>query len=487
VSDPEVTGVVVPAGSDGRRSTTSVGRAVVAAALRPVDADGASATEQATAWRKQYPVHFRRLVEAGLASREDWLRIAGSGLDETYRQLRVVLADGTEAPLAAALTEPADRKLATAEVRGEGKPEHEFVLPWRGQQLRGDQVRRRVQDWVAAGVAEPSLIEPIDAVLDHPDWLRLDGTTVATLGAAAEMGPLPALLRWGATVAAVDLPRPALWDRLLTTARQGAGTLLLPVAPGDGQLSELAGADLLCEVPAVADWLTGLPGRLVLGNYAYADGSLHLRVSAAADVLGRRVQQQRGDLALAFLATPTDVFAVPAEAVAHATGAYARRPLTRTVLGAPLRAAGRGRILQPPYPPGADPGINDSLIPQQGPNYALAKRIQRWRATLARDAGTTVSFHVAPSTRTRSVVAHRPLRAAFAGAHHFGVEVFEPATASTLLAALLVHDLRTTPVRHPHPWQDEAYTAVHGGLWRTTYAPRSVLGLAALMGLAARS
>jgi hypothetical protein len=322
-------------------------------------------------------------------------------------------------------------------------------------------------------VAEPSLAEPVEAVLAHPDWLRLEGTTVATLGAAAEMAPLAPLLRWGATVAAVDLPRPALWERLRRTARDGAGRLLVPVGPDGAE-----GADLLTEVPAIADWLAGRPGRLVLGTYAYADGSRHLRLSAAADVLGRRLQQDRDEVALAFLATPTDVFAVPPEAVAAATAGYERRS---RIPAAPLRAASRGRLYRRPY--GTGLGINDSLIPQQGPNYALAKRIQRWRAAVARDAGTTVSFHVAPSTRTRSVVSNRALRAAFDGAHHFGVEVFEPATSSTLLAALLVHDLNTAPAPAAHPWQDEARTAVHGGLWRTPYEPRSVLPIAAVRGL----
>ena len=32
------------------------------------------------------------------------------------------------------------------------------------------------------------------------------------------------------------------------------------------------------------------------------------------------------------------------------------------------------------------------------------------------------------------------------------------------------------------PWQDEAHAAAHGGLWRIAYAPRSALGLAALLG-----
>ena len=52
------------------------------------------------------------------------------------------------------------------------------------------------------------------------------------------------------------------------------------------------------------------------------------------------------------------------------------------------------------------------------------------------------------------------------------------------MAALLVHDLHTDG-RRRLPWQDEAYAAVHGGLWRAPYAPRSALGLAALLGYAA--
>ena len=46
--------------------------------------------------------------------------------------------------------------------------------------------------------------------------------------AGAEMGPLTALLRWGARVAAVDLPRPALWQRVHDTARRGAGSSTSP-------------------------------------------------------------------------------------------------------------------------------------------------------------------------------------------------------------------------------------------------------------------
>jgi hypothetical protein len=302
------------------------------------------------------------------------------------------------------------------------------------------------------------------------------------------MGPLPSLMRWGARVAAVDLSRPAIWQRVLTIARDGAGTLVVPTAAGadDTALDQSAGVDLLVEVPAVQGWLADQPGTLVVGNYVYADGATNTRVSVAVDELTTRLQGGRGDVALAFLATPTDVFAVPADAVDQATRAYEGRSARAKTIGRPLRALSAGRLLRRNYVAGSDPGINDSLVPQQGPNYALAKRLQRWRATLARHEGATVSMNVAPPTRTRSVVKNRALAAAYAGAHRFGVEVFDPATSNVLMAALLVHDLHTGGgPRHEQPWQDEAYAAAHGGLWRAPYAPRSALGLAALLGYGA--
>jgi len=336
--------------------------------------------------------------------------------------------------------------------------------------------------------------DAIEQVLANPDWLRLEGHTIAVLGAGAEMGPLPSLMRWGARVAAVDLDRPEIWQRVQTMAHEGAGTLVVPVptdAPtngtsSNGALAQVAGIDLLAEVPALAHWLRDQPGTLVLGNYVYADGATNTRVSVAVDELTCRLQETRSDLALGFLATPTDVFAVPAEAVEHSTRAYDNRSVRSKTLTRPLRTLSGGRLLRRCYVPGSDPGINDSLVPQQGPNYALAKRLQRWRATVARQDGATVSMNVAPPTRTRSVIKNRALAAAYAGAHRFGVEVFEPATSNVLMAALLVHDLHTGGgPRHEHPWQDEAYAAAHGGLWRSPYSPRSALGLAALLGYGA--
>lgn len=490
MAEQEQTGVVFPVGDDGRRSTAAVGRAVVADALRPVDPAGALAAEQETNWRAGYLAHFRRLVEAGLGFRDAALAIAEAGARSLHRRMRVAGPDGAETGLDGLRTAAADRPLGTVEVTGDGARDEEFSLPFGGERLRGDALLRRLDAWVDAGVMEPSAAVAVRQVAAHPEWLALPDRTVVVLGAGAEMGPLPSLLRWGARVAAVDLPRPPLWQRVLDTARTGAGTLLVPVPAeppaGKGDLAHAVGADLIAEVPAVGEWVDAIPGALVLGNYVYADGATNVRVSTAVDALTVRLQEARPDLALAFLATPTDVFAVPAEAVEQSVRAYAGRSRAAKLVGRPLRTLSSGRLLRRAYVPGSAPGISDSLVAQQGPNYALAKRLQRWRATTARAAGATVSMNVAPPTRTRSVVKNRALAAAYAGAHRFGVEVFEPATANVLMAALLVHDLHTSGgPAHEQPWQDEAFAAVHGGLWRAPYAPRSALGLAALLGYGA--
>ncbi|HEX8002915.1 MAG TPA: hypothetical protein VF519_09510 [Mycobacteriales bacterium] len=468
-------GVVFPTAGEGR-STSAFGRAVVSDALRDVDAVGATAAEYDTNWRRGYLTHFRRLVEAGLTHPDDARTIARKGLASARERMRYV-TDAGEVPLDEAVAKPEGQPFDTAVIKGTGTPERELTIPYRGERLRGDALHRQLDDWVERGIVEPSAAEAVRTVAASPDWFDDLPDPVVVIGAGAEMGPLRSLLRWGADVVAIDLPRPQIWERLRSDAAERAGRLIVPVRNGK------PGADLLTEVAEVAQWLLEQDGRLVLGNYVYADGATNVRLALAVDALTTFVQERREDVALAFLGTPTDVYAVPREVVDHSAAAY-KKASTLRALRRPLKALSAGRLLRRNYAPGSDPGVNDSLVPQQGPNYALAKRIHRWRATTARAEGATVSFHVAPATRTRSVVKNRLLASAYRGARPFGIEVFEPATSNTLMAALLLHDLRTAPPRHAHPWQDEAYAAAHGGLWRSPYDPRSALGLAVLLGFA---
>jgi len=483
-----------PAAPDGRRSTSALGRSVVADALREADKSGALAAEREKNWRKGYLAHFRRLVEAGLPSREAAVAVAADGLESLHRRMKVIYGDGTETRLDAVRSAPARSFPATVTVNGTGQAGRELLVPYQGEQLGGDALLRRLDAWVAAGIIEPSCAEAVRAVAANPEWLAVGGRTVVVLGAGAEVGPLSTLLSWGARLIGVDLPSPAVWARVLDIARRSGGTLEIPVAgreaaqrsgASDDSVAQDAGLDLAGDIPTAADWIASVEGPLVLGNYVYADGAANVRVSSAVDALTVRLQAARPDAALAFLATPTDVFAVPGDAVEHSWRAYAARPAAVKMASLPLRALSGGRLLRRAYLTEAEPGVNDSLVAQQGPNYALAKRLQRWRATVARQDGATVSLNVAPPTRTRSVLKNRALAAAYAGAHHFGVQAFEAATTRVLMAALLVHDLHTGSPAHAHPWQDEAYAAAPGGLWRIPYAPRSALMIAALMGYGA--
>src|SRR5262249_19374035 len=157
----------------------------------------------------------------------------------------------------------------------------------------------------SAGIIEPSCADAVREVSAHPQWLALPGRTVVVLGAGSEIGPLPVLLNWGVTVAGVDLAQPRIWDRVVRLARVGSGKLLVPGGKGgaagqpeaggqpkaggkgkaagqpeaagkpqaadggqDG-LEQAAGADVTAEVPEIADWIAGLDGPLVLGNYVY--------------------------------------------------------------------------------------------------------------------------------------------------------------------------------------------------------------------------
>lgn len=186
------TGVMVPADPAGRRSSSALGRAVVGDALRGVDPVGALGAERETSWRRGYLVHLRRVLEAGLVSRQSATTVAVDGLHAVHRRMRYRRSDGREEPLDAMRHDTTKPPLSTAQVRGTGEPEDGLSLPLHGERLSGDALAGRLDLWAAAGVLEPSAADRVRTVLAHPEWLRLDGQVVVALGACAEMGPVQA-------------------------------------------------------------------------------------------------------------------------------------------------------------------------------------------------------------------------------------------------------------------------------------------------------
>jgi len=499
--------VSFPVGGDGQRRSTGTGRAIVADAARAVDPGLAGQIEATSDWRKGYLRPMRSLVLDAAQDPDTAYAIAEAGLASAHTRFRFV-RDAEETSLEAAMAKPLEDHIGTVSLKGLAPREAELTLIHQSRRLFDSDLRRQLARWVADGITEPGVAEAINLVLDNPDWLDLRDLHIAVLGAGAELAPTRSLLRWGAHVHAVDLPSPSVWSRLIGITRSTAGTLHIPVRHGrDGQppftlglhahpdeddvVAGGAGVDLLGDAPEIAQWLHAVDAPLTVGCYAYADGGVHAQLSVASDAIVEQLMAQRDDITFAALATPTDAFMVPMDAVEESRRRWQSRGLGQ-LLQNPLRVAGQ---FEPNYPDtysdihGRDFGINDSLVSQQGPNYALAKRLQHWRAFHCLRTGRPVSLNIAPATRTQSVVRNRLLTAAYAGAGRFGVEVFEPATSTTLMAALLVHDLRNPRalgqpgVAPVQPLDLLTQKAVHGGLWRAAYAPRSVLGIAAVLGI----
>jgi hypothetical protein len=468
-------GVCFPA-IGGSRSTTATGRAIVADAARAADAGLAERIESASAWRSDYLSLVRELTEACAVAPQSSLAISEAGL-ASMRARMMFERGGQTIELEQALRAGGGESFHIGEITGTGEPVTELSVPYRGHELRGAELEVQLDAWVRSSVVEPSFAMAIRRVIEHPEWLALPGRRVAVIGAGAEMGPLEPLSRWGAHVIAIDLPVEKIWNRITDMIRQGSGRATIPLGT-DGT----PGIDVVRSLPETRTWLDEAASgdHLVLGMYAYADGGAHVCVTAAVDVLGTDLLERREGTALAYLATPTDAFVVPEEAVAEARAAYASRGLRR-ILQAPVRVVSRGNLFAPAYP--GTSTVADVLVAQQGPNYALAKRIQRWRGLTASADGFGVSFNVAPATWTRSVTKNRVLAAAYTGARHFGIEIFAPATSRVLMAALLVHDLNEPSPEQGHPEALFSEGAAHGGLWRAAYQPRSVLGVAALTGL----
>ena len=481
--------------TDGKRSSQRAGKTIFADSVRAIDPSLATRIEQPNDWRKAYLGPVRDIVAAGIPSSTTAMRIATDGLAAVQRNV-TFLRDGTETPIRDALDSAREDAFETVTVKGEGTRVRELEVPYRGRSLRDDDLLRQLEAWESDRILEPSCREALTQVIRNPDWLDLSGDQFVLLGAASEMGPLSPLSAWGANIIAVDLPRRRVWEHIISTATEGSGRLQFPATRprSDGSdPSSTAGADLLIQTPEVASWLDNFEGPVTVGNYVYADGSTFLRLAAAVDAMVDRLVETRPRTSIAYLATPTDVFAVPKAVVDRA-----RDAASPSIVKSTLKGITGSRVYAHNYEAtvadddGREWGISDSLVPIQGPNYALAKSLQRWRALTTKDRGILTSANVAPATNTRSVVNNKVLATVYRGAPSFGVEIFEPPTTRALTAALLVHDLRNPgaaanpQTKLTHPYELFAQGALHGGIWGLPYQSRSILPLGLAVGAVKR-
>jgi hypothetical protein len=340
---------------------------------------------------------------------------------------------------------------------------------------------------VRRGVIELDTGAAMCKVAETPGWLDLSGHTFVLFGAGSAMGPYPILMSLGAHVIAIDLNIPAIWKRLIATARASPGTLTIPLqkavpeGASDDDLASVAGCNLLGQTPEVRNWLLSLyPEKsLVLGAYCYLDGPMFVRVSMAMDaIIGDLVEKRKVKPALAYLCTPTDAHVCTTTARDMAAENLKKQPAWQSLMAQIFAIAmPKSKMVknQVKGDPDALPVV-DAIVREQGPNYCLAKRLQHWRAVLSRKAGCVVSSNIAPATATKSVVSNKLFALAYNGMHYFKpMEVFYQETSNAVMSALLINDLQNPQskanpaVPLENPMQLFTATSFHGGCWRTGY------------------
>lgn len=457
---PVAPAVVLPRDDQGRIRSTPVSQGMAAAALAGVAPDAAAQVRAADPWRQRYRSAFALLSAFDAPQRGS--RAAADGL--AFLESTVRLSSG--APLgAAALSGPVGPGILIDEGdSGTAAAPRRLEIPLDGRLRSGADLLDALRARAGQGRMRMSAVDAVADLVADPDLLRLDGWTIVCLGAGAELSPAPWLLRGGADAAAVSREGSARTARLVETARRAPGRLWL--APPEA-------GDVVADPGAVARWIAGLPGRVALVDTLYAPGARFLEAELGADTVERLVCGARGDAALAWYGTPTDVYLLGDEEPA---------PRDATAVERAWAVAQRVPAARRTMPGG---GLADGLVGFQGPNYAAAKRIGRWRATVERDRGRTVSFTVAPMARTRSVLDAAALRRAYAGLPALGVHPEDAETAAALVAALLAWDLA-----HPEATAGSASfltdRAVDGGLWASPVQPDGLMPLAVARGVLAR-
>jgi hypothetical protein len=454
--------------------------------------------ENVTSWRKEYLGVFAELAVCEGKSLDEVYRISKNGLQELARCVfsdeKLRLYDSVKQGW-----DHNNQDVLTVSITGTGISERVSVAGHSGK------LADLASLWVDQQLAEPGLIKSFEYLDTHPN-VSIKNDLLVALAGAAEFAPTEYWLRWGGKVAMVARSKPSTWLNFIQLARSSGGELLLPVLKSkmtkpladlsDEELANLAGLDLIEHHRETSGWISQLAmkaaRRLVLGCYAYAPGVNHIKVQCVQDALIETAMAKldASNLAISWLATPTDSAPGPREISIAQQKNYASRSVSRVIRDSLLGAFGQARPARPRdflSDTGEELTLIDSSVQQQGPSYSFSKRTQRWRAYLANEAGVRVSYAISPPARTNSVLSHRILRASYRGAPFFGIQPFEVATSKSAIAAVLVRDLNDDSLQPETSSTVALHTAsaIHGGLWRVAYNPKTVWIIATIIGLPA--
>jgi len=447
-------------------------------------------------WRKWYIRLYAQLaIEEGRTPAQ-LAKMATAGLNEFHAHLHTSSGE----KLSAAVANGFDSDLVeTVVIRGSGSKKPIAVARHSGP------LATLAAEWDSNGWAEPGLIESFRFLDQNPN-LSLDGNLLFAVAGAAEFAPTEQWLEWGGKVAVVARNNPKTWERMIALARASAGEMLVPVVRQDKsvplenlsnqELAQVAGLDMLEHYAEIASWMSKLSkkatSKFILGLYAYTPKVNHVRVQAVQETLADLAMKNfsKDKLVLSWLATPTDSTPGPASIGHGQQDCFSKRSSLRVIRDSFLGIINAAREAKPKFfdsESGEKLMLIDASVQQQGPSYSFSKRTQRWRAYLAHYAGFKVSYQVSPPARTNSVLSHKILRASYQGAPLFGVKPFDVDVAKSASAAALVRDVLdpNAYLNKDTTTQLQCFSAIHGGLWRIAYRPKSVWIAATLMGLPA--
>jgi hypothetical protein len=465
---PPPRGLVWPLDEKGGRGSTNVNKAVLEAAVRAVSPEKADKIAKAKGWRFGYVKHLQGMVEEQCKSPDAAIKVAQAGLDKAYEVFEFIDNDGTSVSLKEAMSKKSKEQFSTGFIKGVGASSKNILeVPYKGEILSGQKLKDQIAKWVDYGTIEPSAGEAMTKCVDNPGWLDLSDKYFVLLGAGSAMGPFLVLMALGANVVAIDLDRSGIWKRLISIAKSSSGSITFPMkvpqedCKDEDAMYEAAGCNLFTQTPQIRDWLLELyPGKpFTVGSYAYLNG--------------------------AYLCTPTDLHLIPQEAHEAAAAHYKNYSKKLYCIIMSLLSNGkflRKNAMKPVPGEGGDFYMVNGISVAQGPNYALAKRMQHWRAILARTkAKCIVSSNIAPSTSTVSVVQNKTFAWAYEGMPYFKpYEIFAPETSNAVMSAILFYDLNDpTSAGNPkkklnNPNELFKYGGFHGGTWRCAYEVDSI-------------
>ena len=214
-------------------------------------------------------------------------------------------------------------------------------------------------------------------------------------------------------------------------------------------------------------------------------------------------------VAAAFLSSPGTAFPIPRAAWRHAKGrerdaeanegAFHWRKLVGLFCGGGFAPNCRAPLARTLWRDTTDRSmsetselayVHDGHVIPQGPNYALAKTLQNWRAVACGANGVATSANMAPGSRTKSMRHVKAVAIALEGQKHFPpLRPFDADETRETMASLALRDLgadrdarlgRAAPdkkksdEKNAHPMDVFGRHAVHGGTWRCPWSVDSI-------------